>query len=308
MARLGAAKLIDRALLRRWTLPRLGEHADKVARGDVLVVAGSLELPGAALLAGTAVLRVGAGRVQLVVPRTLAPILAVAFPEARVIAGAQTRAGELAASCVHQVQKQLAACRSLLVGPGMSGPTVADRLLREVRRTGCTATAVLDAGALKLFATPAYRDGPRLPGVIATPHAGEMAQMCGCTLEDVRAAPLQLAKETARKLGVVLVLKGKRTLVVAPDGTAFQNVAGNVGLATAGSGDTLAGLIAGMAARGAAPLQAAVWGVHLHAKAGEACARSRGPLGYLARELAAEVPPLLAKYVRSRPATRSPRR
>jgi ADP-dependent NAD(P)H-hydrate dehydratase len=298
MSRTPAAKLIDPALLRRWKLPKLDEHADKVARGDVLVVAGSLELAGAAILAGTAALRVGAGRIQLVVPRTLAPTLAVAFPEARVIGGPQTRTGELAASCAKGLHQQLAACRALLVGPGMSGPAVAEQLLREARRTDCTATAVLDAGALELLATPAYRANSRLPGVIATPHAGEMANMCGCTIDEVRAAPLALAKKTAQKLGVVLVLKGKRTFVVAPDGTAFQNVAGNVGLATAGSGDTLAGLIAGMAARGATPLQSAVWGVHLHARAGEACARSRGPLGYLARELAAEVPRLLARYVR----------
>ena len=296
MPRLRAAKIIDQALLRRWELPQLGEHADKVARGDVLVVAGSLEVPGAALLAGTAALRVGAGRVQLVVPRTLAPILAVAFPEACVIGAAQTRAGELSTSCTQQLRKQLVACRALLVGPGMRSAAVAEKLLFEARRTGCSATAILDAGALKLFATPAYRANARLQGVIATPHAGEMAQMCGCTIDDVHAAPLPLARESARKLGVVLVLKGKRTFVVAPDGTAFQNVAGNIGLATAGSGDTLAGMIAGMSARGATPLQAAVWGVHLHAKAGEVCARSRGPLGYLARELAAEVPRLLASY------------
>jgi ADP-dependent NAD(P)H-hydrate dehydratase len=292
-----AAKLIDRTLLRRWKLPRLGEHADKVARGDVLVVAGSRELPGAALLAGTAALRVGAGRVQLLVPRALAPILAVAFPEARVIGGAQTRAGELSASSVKLATQPLASCRALLVGPGMSGAAVATQLLREARRIGSAATVVLDAGALELFATPLYRANSRLQGVIATPHAGEMAQMCGCALEEIQRAPLPSAREVARKLDIVLVLKGKRTFVVAPDGTAFQNVAGNVGLATAGSGDTLAGLIAGIAARGAAPLQAAVWGVHLHAKAGEACARRYGPLGYLARELAPEVPRLLASYL-----------
>lgn len=307
MPRPHAAKLLDRALLRRWALPKLGAHADKVARGDVLVVAGSLELAGAALLAGTAALRVGAGRIQLLVPRTIAPMLSIAFPEARVIGGAQTRAGELSASCAKQVRKQLAACRALLVGPGMSGPSVAGQLLREAGRVGCDATAVLDAGALELFATPAYRANSRLQGVIATPHAGEMAQMCGCAIEKVHAAPLPLAREVARELGIVLVLKGKRTFIVAPDGTAFQNVAGNVGLATSGSGDTLAGLIAGMAARGATPLQAAAWGVHLHARAGEACARSRGTLGYLARELAAEVPQLLASYVRTGPDTRSPR-
>jgi hydroxyethylthiazole kinase-like uncharacterized protein yjeF len=295
MPRHHATKSIDQELLRRWPLPALAEHADKVARGDVLVVAGSRELPGAALLSGTAALRAGAGRVQLVVPRTLATTLAVAFPEARVIGGAQTQAGELSADCVKQVRAELLTCHALLVGPGMRDATAATRLLRTARSVNCTATAVLDAGALQILTRRSPLSHSPLRGIIATPHAGEMATLWGCDIDEVTANPLALAKKAAHQLGVVLVLKGARTFIVAPDGTAFQNTAGNAGLATAGSGDTLAGLIAGLAARGATPTQAAVWGVYLHAKAGEACARSYGPLGYLARELAAEVPRLLAR-------------
>jgi NAD(P)H-hydrate repair Nnr-like enzyme with NAD(P)H-hydrate dehydratase domain len=98
------------------------------------------------------------------------------------------------------------------------------------------------------------------------------------------------------KLGAVVALKGRETLIAAPaSGNVYCNRAGNVGLATSGSGDTLSGVITGLAARGSTPFQAAVWGVYLHARAGDALARRMGSLGFLARELLAEIPPLMAK-------------
>jgi len=107
-----------------------------------------------------------------------------------------------------------------------------------------------------------------------------------------------VARAAAAQLGLVITLKGAHTFVVAPDGTAFQNDAGNVGLGTSGSGDVLSGVIAGLCARGASALQAAVWGVYLHAKAGDRLARRIGPLGFLARELLGEIPQLLRKLAR----------
>jgi NAD(P)H-hydrate repair Nnr-like enzyme with NAD(P)H-hydrate dehydratase domain len=125
-----------------------------------------------------------------------------------------------------------------------------------------------------------------------------MADLWGCERAEAEAEPLSVARAAARALGVVMVLKGKQTFIVDPEGTAFRNVAGNSGLATAGSGDTLSGVIAGLAARGASPLQAAVWGVYLHAKAGEVLKRKMGSLGYLASELAAEIPRLMEQRSR----------
>jgi NAD(P)H-hydrate repair Nnr-like enzyme with NAD(P)H-hydrate dehydratase domain len=101
-------------------------------------------------------------------------------------------------------------------------------------------------------------------------------------------------------LGAVVGLKGARTHIAAPDGQVFRNETGNVGLATSGSGDTLAGIIAGLAARGATALQATVWGTYLHGRAGDRLARRVGPLGFLARELLAEVPALMAEFDRPR--------
>jgi ADP-dependent NAD(P)H-hydrate dehydratase len=294
--RVKTPKLIDASLLRRWPLPKLEPHADKVSRGDVLVVGGSREIPGAVLLAGVAALRAGAGRVQVATARSAAVGLAIAFPEARVIPLPETPRGELATRGARGLREEVSGARAVLLGPGMRDPRVAELLLRDAARVGHEFTVVLDAAALRLFRERKPLRGGAFTGIIATPHAGEMADLWGCEAEAVHRAPLELAVEAASRLGVTLVLKGQETHVVEPDGTAFLNVAGNSGLATAGSGDVLSGLIAGLAARGATPAQAAVWGVHLHAKAGEELARSVGPLGYLARELPERAPGLLKRW------------
>jgi len=284
---------IDAALLRRWPLPSLPPNADKKARGDVLVVGGSREMPGAVLLAGEAALRVGCGRVQLATAREAASALAIAFPEARVLALPTNQRGELSATGATALKEHLARCRALLVGPGMLEHALASRICSATRRTKPGLALVLDAAALRVLRgrKPISFGAPA--GVIATPHAGEMADLWGCSRDEVERAPLELARRAAHTLKLTLVLKGVVTWVVTPLGQAYRNAAGNSGLATAGSGDTLAGLIAGLAARGAEATQAAVWGVALHARAGDALARKLGPLGYIARELSAEVPALL---------------
>lgn len=290
-----AVRTIDAAFLRSWPLPKLDAHADKVSRGDVLVVGGSEEIPGAVLLAGVAALRAGAGRVQVATTRGAARSLAVAFPEARVIGVAQTRKGEIALRGARELHRELGRAKAVLLGPGMREQGAAEQVLREALRAKHDFTAVLDAAALRVFRDRKPLRAGSLAGAIATPHPGEMADLWGCEAEAVHGNPLALALEAAQSLGVTLVLKGVETFIVDPDGTAFRNVAGNSGLATAGSGDVLSGIIAGLAARGAAPAQAAVWGVYLHAKAGERLARDVGPLGYLARELPAGIPRLLAR-------------
>lgn len=291
-------KAIHAALLRRWPLPRLPPHADKTTRGDVLVVGGSRDTPGAVLLAGEAALRSGAGRVRLATVRSAASALAVAFPEARVVGLPETRQGAVKITAARALAALLAESDVGLFGPGMFEAAAAAALFRQAARSGQRATVVLDAAALRVLNGRKRVELGSLNGVIATPHAGEMAQLWDLSIDQVRDSPLELATEAAQCLGVTLVLKGSRTFVVDPEGAAFLNTAGNPGLATAGSGDSLAGIIAGVAARGASPVQAAVWGVYLHARAGERLARQQGPLGYLARELSAQVPELLGNLSR----------
>jgi hydroxyethylthiazole kinase-like uncharacterized protein yjeF len=270
----------------------LPANSHKEARGTVLVVGGSRAVPGAVLLAGVAALRAGAGRLQLGVARAVAVALGVACPEARVIALPETRSGELARASSRSLKLDLQRCQALAIGPGMRDEAAVGPLLGLALAHPEGPTVVLDAAALRVLERPPKRRGRAR--VIATPHAGEMAQLWGCTRDQVEANPLELAREAAQTLDVTLVLKGTRTVIATPAGDTFVSTNGNPGLGTSGSGDILAGLIAGLAARGAAPAQAAAWAVYLHAAAGDKLARHQGPLGYLARELSAEVPGLLA--------------
>jgi ADP-dependent NAD(P)H-hydrate dehydratase len=292
------ATLINEALLRKWRLPPIDGALGKEGRGCVLVVGGSQQIPGAVILAATAALRAGAGKIQIATSRSVAPGVAVAVPEARVIGLRQDARGEVARHPERALARELAACNALLVGPGMMHAEGASDLAARCLRMADGPALVVDAAALSVL-TKGQRVAGRPAGVVATPHAGEMAKLWGMSRSQVTADPEALAQHAAAELGVVMALKGAHTYVAAPDGQVFHNTAGNSGLGTAGSGDTLSGIIAGLCARGADAVQAAVWGVYLHARAGEVLARKVGPLGFLARELLAEIPAILARLGRS---------
>lgn len=287
------ATFVTADLLRGMPLPSPGEDGDKEERGRVLVIGGSLEVPGAVLLAGVAALRAGAGKLQIATNRSIAPHLALAVPEALVAGLPETEAGGIAPDAAENLLRRVARCDAVLIGPGMlDEEAVADLTARLLAEAPATAF-VLDAGALIHLAKlqePLRRHGGR---VVATPHAGEMAALLGVSRDAVVADPLGTARQAAALLRVVIVLKGGRTHVVTPQGAAWTYAEGRIGLATSGSGDTLAGVIVGLLARGAPPLQAALWGVLLHGEAGNRLATKFGPLGFLARELLAEIPGLL---------------
>lgn len=284
------------ALLRGWPLPQPDEDGDKEDRGRVLVVGGAGEMPGAVILAATAALRAGAGKLQIATCRSISEAVAIAVPEARVFALPETKAGAIAASAAREVSKRAGEVNAVLIGPGMIDERAIARLVQKVLPRIQKATAVLDAGALACF-----KDSPHCLHdldcrAVLSPHAGEMANMLGVSKASIARDPLATARKAANDLRAVIALKGAETFITAPGNSkTYCNRTGNVGLATSGSGDTLSGLIAGLAARGATPLQAAVWGVYLHARAGDELAKRMGRLGFLARELLAEVPKLMSE-------------
>ncbi|HSV84102.1 MAG TPA: NAD(P)H-hydrate dehydratase [Ramlibacter sp.] len=287
----GAAAIeVDEALLRGWPLPRPDGNGDKESRGRVLVVAGSREMPGAALLAGTAALRAGAGKLTLATAASVAPMIALAMPEARVIALPEAAGGGLLEEGAGLLEALAGATAALLAGPGLVDPDSSLPLVRRLLPLFADATIVLDALAMDVV-----RAQPALPqAVVMTPHAGEMAHLTGLEKDAIRQRPLELALRQAAQWGAVVALKGAVTHIADPlHGRAWRHASRTPGLGTSGSGDVLAGLIAGLAARGATPAQAAVWGVTLHARAGDRMAERTGRLGYLARELAGEVPALM---------------
>ena len=161
------------------------------------------------------------------------------------------------------------------------------RLLKRAPRAGI----VLDALAMDVVLD--LRRFEHQP--LLTPHAGEMAHLTGVSKEEVGADPERHAREAAQRWDAIVALKGATTYIATPDGDCWRHVSNQAGLGTSGSGDVLAGIIVGLAARGAPLAQAAVWGVALHARAGRALAERMGSLGYLARELPGEIPILLEK-------------
>jgi hydroxyethylthiazole kinase-like uncharacterized protein yjeF len=159
----------------------------------------------------------------------------------------------------------------------------ATRVVASMARA-CPAPVVLDAGALPAYAE--CGDGVR----IVTPHAGEMASLLGIDIEAVEARRMDVARAFARDSGTIAVLKGADTCIATPDGQAWLHTGGSIGLGTSGSGDVLGGVMAGLLARGAPPEQAAVWGVALHGRAGARLSRRHASIGFLAREIAWELP------------------
>jgi hydroxyethylthiazole kinase-like uncharacterized protein yjeF len=289
-ARSRAAVALTPARLRRIPLPRPDEDGDKEERGRVLVAGGERQNPGALLLAGTAALRAGAGKLRLAAPASIAVPLGVAIPEALVVALAETKEGAISPRAAGKLAELAGQVDAFLLGPGMIDQESATPLTRGVLERVDGPAVVLDAGCF-----PCLAEGRgalhRLRGrAVITPHAGEMARILEMEKEEVAAGPLAVARRAAEELGAVVALKGATTFIAAPGGEAYRYDGGGVGLATSGSGDALAGIVAGLLARGAEPVRAAAWAVYLHGEAGNALAKSRGRIGFLARELLAEVP------------------
>lgn len=290
---------VTSSLLRAWPLPHPDDDAGKEERGRVLVIGGSTSMPGAVLLAGLAALRVGAGKLQLAVSRSVAPTLAVAVPEALVVALDEMGDGTIdGRSAARALAERAADVQAVVVGAGMSEPEAAHHLVSAL--VGIDVgdepgpTLVLDAAAITCLA-----DGgaallePARDRIVLTPNPVEASVLASTDVASVLADPLGTAQRLAEGFGVVVSLKGATTYTCTPDGTTFSDDAGNPGLGTSGSGDVAAGAVAGLAARGAPVEKAAVWGLHAHAAAGDRLARRIGAIGYLARELLDELPCVL---------------
>jgi hydroxyethylthiazole kinase-like uncharacterized protein yjeF len=282
---------ITAGVLRDWPLPMPGAGGDKEVRGHVLIIAGSREMPGALVLAGTAALRAGAGKLTLVTAASIAAQVGVALPEARVIGLAETADGGLLAADARPLHDACRQAGAVLIGPGMQDDAATTDLVRALLADCAHAPLILDACAMQVVR--GAHGVPFAGPVLLTPHAGEMAGLTGKDREAVAADPEAAAALAAQSWNAVVVLKGALTAIATPGGQRWRHAGGNTGLAISGSGDVLAGLIAGLAARGAPPQQAAAWSVALHAMAGEQLAIRHGPLGYLAREIGTEIPRLL---------------
>jgi len=312
------AKATTELMTDRWArdlLPARPPDAHKGTFGSALVVAGSSNYIGAAYLACMGAYRAGAGIVTLACARSIYPILAAKLTETT-FEPLDDHEGLLSAQVAHDVGRALSerGYRSLLIGPGMGqggypqaflktllpmltsqGPALSPSKGASHRPASDGLRAlILDADALNNLSR--IDDWPNLlhvPAVI-TPHPGELSRLTGLSVPDIQADRLGVARRYAAAWNVTLILKGANTVVAAPDGTARISPFANPALASGGTGDVLAGVIAGLAAQGLPPFDAAALGVHLHGLAGERLARELGSAGAVAGDLL----PLLPRVIK----------
>ncbi len=283
---------LDSTWLRENPLPEPGVHADKNARGRVFIIGGCARVPGGLLLTAEAALRAGAGKVQVATARSTALALGIAMPEIAVFPIDEDHEGEIIG--LHDGHDDfIARSDAVVVGPAMSGSAAAGTAVDRLLEADDEPALILDAAALMELPSRAKKLAARASPAILTPHIGEMAAMLACDAAEIEADRAGAVRRAAERFGAVVALKGSTSLVADRDGALFAYAGGGVGLATGGSGDVLAGIAAGLAARGAPPLHAALWAIWLHGEAGRRCAVEIGPIGFLARELLGHVPGLM---------------
>lgn len=282
-------RLITPALLREWLLP--APTGTKYSRGQVTVIGGARRSPGGAMLAGIAALRMGAGRLTIAVAESVAAHVAVAIPESGVIGLPEDASGTVTGEGIADLlEKEVSRADAVLVGPGLDDADATVRIIEElVPLLPDSLPLVLDAYAATALPRLDQECADRLAGrIVVTPNDHELGYLVGDddSDDDVPAG----IRKVVERFDAVVACSG---WVASEDG--FWKVAtGDTGLGTSGSGDVLAGAAAGLITRGAPMDQAVVWGVYSHAAAGDRLASEFGRVGYLAGELLAELPLVLA--------------
>jgi len=274
-------------------LPERPLQANKGSFGRVLVVAGSMNYIGAAYLACSGAIRVGAGLVTLAATPALQSILAAKLTEVTYLPLPESRPGVFAPEAARLITQQLESYNVLLLGCGLGQSQAAVKLVRSIllaKQRMELPALVLDADALNTLAgTPKWWQQLTTDAIL-TPHPGEMARLTGMAVAEIQADRLGAAKKWAAEWNKTVVLKGAYTVIASPEGRSVISPVANPGLASAGSGDVLTGAIAGLAAQGLPLFEAAAAGVYLHGEAGELVRDRLGDAGMIASDLLPELP------------------
>jgi NAD(P)H-hydrate epimerase len=272
------------------TLPPRQPSSHKGTFGHAGIIAGSPGKTGAAALAALAALRVGAGLVTVATPSSVNDVLEAKLLEAMTLPLPETKARTLARSSLDRVVAFMQARTAVAIGPGLSTHPETVELIQALMKHLDRPT-VLDADALNaLTGRTALLTECKIPPII-TPHPGEMARLeVDATTQTVNADRIGTAQRFSRERGVFVVLKGARTVVARPDGLAAVCPTGNPGMATAGTGDVLTGMVVGLLAQGLSSWDAACTATYVHGFAGDLASQQLGQAGMLARDLIAQIP------------------
>ncbi|HMI38813.1 MAG TPA: NAD(P)H-hydrate dehydratase, partial [Nitrospiraceae bacterium] len=272
------------------SLPDRVPSAHKGTFGHVGIIAGSVGKTGAAALAAQAALRVGAGLVTVATPSSVNDVLEAKLLEAMTMPLPETKARTLARSGLDRVLTFIQTRTAIAIGPGLSthheAVELVQLLIKHLNRP-----SVLDADALNALTGRASLLTECKTPPILTPHPGEMARLeLDATTQSVNADRIGTARRFARERGVFVVLKGARTVIARPDGLVAICPTGNPGMATAGTGDVLTGMIVGLLAQGVSAWDAACAATYFHGSAGDLASQRLGQPGMLASDLIAQIP------------------
>ena len=271
-------------------LPERPRDGNKGSFGRALVSAGSLNYIGAAYLACSGAMRTGAGLVTLATPASLQPILASKLTEATYLPLPEAEPGSIDAGAAEILAKESGHYDVLLVGCGMGQSLSARDYIHALLGEEMLPPLVLDADAINILAETRYWWQALTDDVILTPHPGEMARLCGLPVEEVQSRRLNIARRFAAEWHKTIVLKGAHTVIAAPDGHCRISPFANPGLASAGTGDVLAGIITGLVAQGLSLFNATSLGVYLHGEAAEMIKNMLGDAGMIATDLLPALP------------------
>jgi NAD(P)H-hydrate epimerase len=269
-----------------WFVPRTPD-THKGTYGHILMIGGSETKPGSILLAGKAGLRTGAGLATIALPDKAFRKFPKNFLELMYEPVPSSRQGTFAPKSWTRIAKILKGKDAVMIGPGMGVNADTKALVRQAVLK-IDPPLVLDADALNAL-MPADLKKRKSPTIL-TPHPGEMARLTGVSTAKIQKNRIDAARDFAKRYVAIVVLKGFRTVIATPSGSVFVNSTGNPGMATAGMGDVLTGVIASLIAQGLEPEKAAVAGVFLHGRAGDRVAERLGDRGLLASDAIEEIP------------------
>ncbi|MFC1860251.1 NAD(P)H-hydrate dehydratase [Chloroflexota bacterium] len=298
-----AESVADELIIREWArsvLPERPLQANKGSFGRVLVVAGSINYIGAAYLACSGAMRAGAGLVTLATANSLLPILASKLTEVTYLPLPEAQPGIISPQAASLIHREADRYNVLLIGCGLGqGQQAVDFIKSTLFGLKPMPSLVIDADGLNTLAkTPHWWQ--QLGGdAILTPHPGEMARLTGMSVGEVQSERVSIAKRVALEWHKTVVLKGACTVIAAPDGQCRVSSISNPGLASAGTGDVLAGVIAGLLAQGLSLFDAAACSVFLHGEAGEMVGARLGNAGMIASDLL-PVLPLVIKQLKEK--------
>jgi ADP-dependent NAD(P)H-hydrate dehydratase / NAD(P)H-hydrate epimerase len=290
-----AVQMVEPGDIAAWFKKRPSD-AHKGDFGHVLVIAGSLGKGGAAGLTALAALRAGCGLVTLGIPESCQKALEFHPLEVMTVPLPETANGTLAVEAKDLIVEQLQGKSALAIGPGISTDPETVQLLREVLPT-IQIPMVLDADAVNCLALDGGLELLKNSEVVLTPHPKEMSRISGLSTQEIQANRIETASRFAQENSVHLVLKGARTILAFADGSVFINPTGNPGMATAGSGDVLTGIIAGLIAQGLEVRQAVIAGTYLHGLAGDIFAEKSAEASLIAGDLLNGIPESLSRVL-----------